>query len=404
MGYFVNNHEVTFEEIKENEGYRKAIEEENIEFDILITALINRDYSTLDYILDETVNEKPDIMEPILYSVKKEYGTYQVYKYYGESLQQDTYLAAEIIREEPEIFENTLASENPNFVLEMAEIEPKVVTVMSEYLKSNIEFSEELCELNNKEVTKYVVKECEMPEILINNPSLAENRMFMIEAVKQDPTTLEYASDELKNDYKFIKEVSKNKETIAYIVENTYNFGEKGLLGAKESLVEISSDEAISGFEEEKKKISKQIDEKIENNENNNELEELLKRNKQLERHAKFFERIKNGEIDPVRAAKMIDRVCVNLDESYREEIKQILKLDEAIIEKQKENKDKEDSNKKEGIEIKLENIENITETASLEGVKKETQSIREEVKNNRKTRENQIGEDINDKSNDERA
>lgn len=405
MRYFERNKGLTFKELEEKQEYREAIEKEGIEFNNLLEILKNRDFKALKLTLSNDINEKNEIMEPLLYSVKEEYGTYEIYKCYGEKLQRNRDLVTEIISEEPNIFENTPVSNDQQFILEMAEVAPNIVLHMSPLLKENTEFTKELCELNNKEITINVAKECKMPETIINTPDLAENKIFMSEIITDNPQALEYVSENLKNDYDFMKEVAKSKETIDYVVKNIEDFGENGLSATKDALVEISSDEAISGFEEEQEKVKKQIEEKMNDNGdtqldgNNVELEELLRRDKQLKRHARFFERIKNGEIDPVRAAKLMDKICVNLDANYREEIKKLLKLDEAILEKQKESKDKEDPTKQEEI-IDSSKVEEITGNASFVGIEEETEGIREGItfdRNNLETRNDNVGEITNE-------
>lgn len=390
MRYFENARTVIFENLDnliDKDGRRVYSEE-------LLQNIKSGDFNYLNTI-DSHYKNDIFFMEPLLYAVKNsEYNTYAIYKYYGEELQEDINIAAEIVKEEPELIEGTSASNSEAFILEMAKVNPEVILYMSESLKENTEFAEQLCDLNNEDITMYVAKECTMPNAIIENPSLGENKSFMIEAAKEDPKVLEYASDEFKDDYKFMREVSKNKETIDYVIEHIEDFGEKGLSGTKDALVEISSDEAICGFEEEQKNVKKQIEEKADDN---TELEGLLKRDKQLQRHIKFFEKIKNGEVDSVRAAKLIDKICVNLDEKYKEEIKQVLKLDEAIIEKQKLNENKDIQEEK----IGLENIERKTESASLEGIKEETHSIRKGIEEERTSG---MGENINEQSNDERV
>ena len=304
----------------------------------LLEKLETGDFSELDKLTADDRNNR-EIMEPLLYAVKNEpeLNTYIVYKYYGDALQRDILrdnreLAVNIVREEPELMEGTPISRNPQFILENVQNNPKIIRYMDSYLKTNEQFINTLNKNENLEITSEILRAGMIVEIL-NNPELSNDKEFMSNAIKENGSIIEFASDELKNDYEFMKEnCSNNKEVINYVSEHTQEFGKEGLSATKDALVEVSSDEAISGFEEEKATIKEKIIENGEKEESN--LEDLLKRNKQLERHIKFFNRIKNGEIDPVRAAKLIDKVCVNLDESYRNEIKQLLKIDDAIIEK----------------------------------------------------------------------
>lgn len=382
MQYFSDNKRVNFNILRQSGIYSE----------VLIDEIKQGNYNVLEELIDDKYREDKDFMEPILYAVRNEYNTYSVYKYYGKKLQEDINLAKEIIKEEPELIYDTSVSDNKQFILEIVEINPEIIQHISQSLKEDSVFIESLCELENKEVMIHVAKECKIPETIIDNPNLAENKIFMGEIIKENPETLEYASDDLKDDYEFMKEVSKDKETIEYVVEHTHDFGEEGLTGTKEALIELSSNEAILGFEEEQESLKKQID----SDNKEEKLEELLKRDKQLQRHIKFFEKIKNGEVDPIRAAKLIDKFCVNLNENYKKEIKQMLKLDEAILEKQKENILSEEQEKK----INNSDVEEITKDASLEGIKEETEIIRREItneRNNLEQRTNDVGEKTNE-------
>lgn len=401
MGYFSDNTSVNFSMLKESGVYSSDLLEE----------LKNGNYEMMKFMTDVTQRKDRDFMEPLLYAVKNEYATYEVYKYYGENLQEDIELAKKIVVREPELIRESPISYNKQFILEAVEINPKVVMHMSSILKEDGEFVEELCELRDPEIIKYAAKECKMPEVIGENPKLSRDPVFMKEVIKQDVNNFAYLPEEFKNNHGFMKDLCKgNKEVIKYISENTDGFGKEGLIGTKEALVDISTEEAVAGFDEEQRELKEKIE--IARETEDDRLEELLKRDKQLERHKKFFERIKNGEVDPVRAAKMIDKYCSNLDEGVREELKQLLKIDEAIVERQKEEeKDKEGTvePKEEGkvvpeskeVAIQPGDIEVKTEGATLEGIGEETRGIREGITIERNS--NEIGEQTND-DNDERT
>lgn len=368
MSNFSNNRGVRFIELRKSGIYSQA----------LIDDLQNGNYESLAKIVDSSQRGNMDFMEPILYAVKNEHGTYRVYKYYGESLQNNMELARNIIKEEPELIENTPISSNPEYVLELSTINPKVVQYMSQSLKSNSDFAERLCKSEDKEVIKYVVKECKMPDIIKENLLLAGNVVFMKEAIKEDAGLLKYADNDLKNNYEFIKEISSsNKKVIEYVSDNTEEFGKEALTATKESLVDISSEEAISGFKEEKEKIEKEIELDLKDD---TEKQQLIRRQKQLKRHIRLFERIKNGEVDPVRAAKLINNICLNLDEEYKKEVEQLLRIDNAILDKQKETNEKEnDFDKVQRLsnadkeKIGIKKIEEITDKQNLSSIRGET-------------------------------
>ena len=376
MDNFSNNRSVKLVELRGSGIYSQE----------LIDELQNGNYEVLARTVESNQRRDISFMEPILYAVKNEHGTYKVYKYYGENLQNNIELARDIIKSEPELIEDTPVSNNLEFVLESAKINPKVVQYMSPTLKSNSDFAEQLCELQDKEVIGYVVKECKMPDVIKENILLAGNIVFMKEAVKEDVTLLKYANDDLKNYYEFIKEISSdNKEVIGYVSDNTEEFGTEALTATKESLVGISSEEAISGFKEEEEKIGKELDSK-----DDTEKEKIVRRQKQLQRHIRLFERIKSGEIDPVRAAKLMDKLCKNLDEEYKKEIEQLLKIDKAILDRHKENQEKEGTpEKSQGITNT--DVEKIVKGVELVGYRQEVSVTIDEVKSMENTSQEAI-------------
>ena len=82
-----------------------------------------------------------------------------------------------------------------------------------------------------------------------------------------------------------------------------------------------------------------------------------------------------------------------NLDENYRAEIKRILKVDEAIAEKQKANEEK-DGKKADG-EITPEDIEKATDEARLPSVEKEITETKELIEEEKKGRQQHTKEEI---------
>ena len=376
MSNFSNNRSVKFIELRESGKYSKS----------LIEGLEYGNYEILAKTLESNQRANADFMEPILYAVKNEHGTYEVYKYYGENLQNNIELARDIVKQEPELIEDTPISNNPEYVLELSTVNPKIVKYMSPTLKTNSAFAEKLCESENKEVIQQVVKECKMPDVLKESLVLEGSLTFMKEAVKEDASLLKYAENNLKNDYEFIKEISSNnKEVIQYVSDNTEEFGKEALIATKESLVDISSEEAIFWFKDEKEKIGKELDSK-----DNSEKEKIVRRQKQLQRHIKLFERIKSGEIDPVRAAKLINKCCVNIDEEYKKEIEQLLKIDKAILDRENEHHEEvQKTTNRDEDRVSIEKIEMIINEQELSDIQRETNVTGELFK--AKTQEEEI-------------
>jgi len=54
----------------------------------------------------------------------------------------------------------------------------------------------------------------------------------------------------------------------------------------------------------------------------------------------KLLDRIKNGEVKPERAIRLINSLCKDMDEEYKKELMKYIKIDDAVIDKQKEEKE----------------------------------------------------------------
>ena len=371
--YFSNSRTVIFEDLKKaitEDGKRLYSEE-------LVQKIQSGDFNYLNDI-DVLYRNNKNFMEPLLYAVRNsEFGTYEIYKYYGEDLQkEDLTIAAEIAINEPKVLEKTELTNNDTTVLYLIKYNPEIAIYISDDLKNDGEFIEKLCETGNKEAINYVVKDCNVSEVLADNPNLANNVNFMREAIKENANVLEITSEELKNNYKFMQEACMiNKESINYVVEHTEEFGKDGLNAAKVVLVDNTTNKAEDEFKAELENLKnkeanleeKENDEQPQNREE--EKKQAAIKERQLRNSIKFIEKIKNGEVNQERAIRLINSICHNLGEEYREELTKYIKLDDAILEKQKEEKT-------ENSILEPKNIEEKVSTARLPEVEKEVQII----------------------------
>ena len=267
MVYFENNRLVDFEDLKQVVDEKgKRIYSEN-----LIQQLEGGNLNALHTINVSDRNNRY-FMEPLLFAVKNsEFSTYEVYKYYGEELQKsDLTIATEIVMNEPEVLEDTSITDNSNLVLHFAKINPEIILYISEDLKNDGEFIEELCEIGNKEAIMYAVRECNVSTVLQDNPELASNSVFMKEAIKEDATLIAKVPDELKNNSDFIRETSKeNYKVVGYIINNKDEFGLEAIKGAKDTTREVTTEhsmqiinkEAINSDDIRYKKVSEKVKE-----------------------------------------------------------------------------------------------------------------------------------------------
>jgi len=371
-------------ELKDAEGKR-------IYSDVLIE---NMKIKKIKYLknLDITLKKDPFFMTQLLFAVKNSIGTYEVYQHFGVSLQKDTEIASVIVDEQPEVIEGTEVSFDGAMMLKLAQINPKSILYMAEGLKNNGKFIQELCEIEG--TAQYAVQICNdnIFEVIQENPNLLLNPEFMVESVKEDPMLMAVVSEEFKNNYKFIKEASmKNREVIDYIADHTEEFGKEGLKAAKEVLTENTSCKAIDEFQTELEKVQEEI-EIMESKEgfdkDGKEYKDLLLRKRHAEHGIKFMDRIRNME-DPRRALELIDRLCVGKSEEYKQDLVKYFKLDDAVIAKEKEEKNKNNNYTSKDIEM-------VAGDKKLSDIQKEPDAVR--VQMEEQTKESHENEQETDK------
>lgn len=365
----------------------------------VIEAVQRQDYLSLKNLLSYEDRENKDVMMPILYAVKNKFNTYLVFKILGRNLQSNTSLAFEVIRKEPELIKHTPLCEDKDFILDSASINPEVLKYMSPELEKDDNFVISLYKKNNEEITRYLSQNHSIETLIMQDKSLLNDKVFMQVAIISNAEILKYVSDDLKNNKLFIEVACRNNyDVIEYIVNNTKEFEKEGLEVAKDVLIDISATSAIKDFSDESKKIKGLIENKSNNldevsNKDSVNFEDLLKRDKQLQRHIKLFERIQNGEVDSVRAARLINSVCKNISPEYKKKILSILKLDEEILRKEEKSK--------EGFrEVKLEEIKDATSGLRLSQVEKATKDTKKRLIENIE-KENEFGrtsQDIGEK------
>ena len=437
MQYFSNNRIVNFKDLRKSGIYSN----------ILLDELEQGNYKFLKELLSETDRGNRNIMEPILYAVRNEHNTYQIYTYYAKVLQENKDLAKEIVRYEPELIYNTSVSNNRQFILEMVNINPEVVKYMSKTLKEDTEFIEDLCEINNKEVMLNVAKECDISELVKNNPELLSNKEFMIGAVISDSNYIEHIDESLKNDYGFIRATSKeNYEVVEHIVQNTEKFGLEAIKGAKDTTREITIDDYMKIIDEMSENSDdsryKMVKEKIMKNgaddprairwitamvaQSDNVSPDMLK--KVLDYSVLEMSKIKkdltedgNEKISKDNALELVAPHILNtlrrkaieqgleIDEELEKKIKEYEEFYkeymEKIREKKKENlknSKEQDSEEQNSKNIALKDIEKVTEGANLQYVKEETEVIRKEIKRDNISKADVTIEDIGEKTNED--
>ena len=323
------------------------------------------------YEIDAEKRNNKYFMEPLLYAVKHNSGlsSYEVYKYYGEELQKsDLEIATEIVINEPDVFKDTAIADDPQLVLYLAQINPKVVLYMSEDLKKNGHFIAELCETGNREAIAYAAKECDISAVLKDNPELANNPEFIKEACKADD------------------------KVIDYVAKHTYEFGTEALAATQEVLRENFNIKVTEECREESIRLHEQIEQQKE--EGKEPDYKLIAKATRIEGRPEMLdtrlEGLRRGDPKAIRYAERMLKYCKGMNEKDRQMLEQSLEIGIAIAGRQKE-ETKEEQDKK----ISPQEIERLAENSKLSEIQAEPAAIREQITLEREqTKENQeIGE-----------
>lgn len=302
MKKFSNNRIITIKDLEESGMYEQS----------LLKALTIGDFRELSALPIEKRADR-DYMEPILFAVKNELNTFEVYKYYAENLQDNVELASEIVLTEPNLIDGTPISRNKQFIVENIEVSPELIRYMSPALKSDPNLIQKLSNIDNPEVKEEIAKNCEIALAIANNPKLSNDKDFMSSAMDKDVKFLEYASDDLKNDKEFLKEKSsQNEKVIDYVVDNIQEFGPEGIKGVRESSRNFTLEDCIN-----------LIDEMAQNSED--------------ERYAKVKNKIQERGIDDIHTVRWVTAMAAQRDDINPESVKKILNYSMLTMEKTKQ-------------------------------------------------------------------
>ena len=299
MRNFENNKIVRFADLVNSGMYKKT----------LIHDLETHDFKVLAQ-LDVQQKADKDFMEPILYAIKNEYDTYVAYKYYGPSLQNNMELAKKIIKVEPELIKDTPISDNKQFIMEAATINSKVIKYMSQELKNDMEIITELYKLNDAAVLRGLVEEPDMLSLVLTDEKFCNDRVFMDMAIEKNVSVLRFASEELKNDYEFIKEQSsKNEEVIEQVIHNANEFGLEGIKATRDTSREFTIEDGMKIIDE----MSASSDDK---------------------RYQKVKDKIKERGVDDVHAVRWITAMVAQGDNIDPKLVKKVLNYSVLNMEK----------------------------------------------------------------------
>lgn len=293
----MGNSKIQFEDLLKNKKYDSK----------LINNLQAGNFKILaEYSYDTRANI--DFIEPILWAVKNRFNTYIVYKYYSQNLKNNFNLGKKIAKGEPQLLKDSPLMDNKRFILQTININPEIVKYVSPNLMKDESFKKELfLETGDKSLVSELSSQVKISNIIAG--LIVTNDMDIDE----------------------FKETCKNsKEAIEYVAANTDKFSKEKLEIAKDIVIENGCEEAIKDFKAKSSEVKEEMSKGKENQ------EELLKKEKQIQRHIKTVDKwLKEGEnLDKI--ARRIQRYCKQIETEYMTIIEEYIIIDEAITERQK--------------------------------------------------------------------
>ena len=220
----------------------------------LLEALTQGDIWILDDLTDGQKNDR-HFMLPILYSVKNDLDTYEVYRYCGEDIQSDEELTLEVIKEEPHWIEGTPLSRNPRFIKDNLAMQPELIQYVSpevkvEVIENNI--SAERVSVMNYGINNTFSQEIlEIVNTLRDTPELTKDSAYMENAIIMEASLLNFASQELKNNSEFmLKVATNNPKVIEHVVKDVTNFSLESVSVVRKVSKDFTTDEGLAIIEE----------------------------------------------------------------------------------------------------------------------------------------------------------
>lgn len=220
----------------------------------LLESLTQGDIWVLNDLTDGEKNDG-DFMLPLLYAVKNDLDTYEVYKYCGENIQSDKNLTIEIIKNEPKLFEGTPLSKDAKFIIDNLSGYPEIIQYVSPEVKKEVTenaISAAKNPINNIGMNaKFPPEILQIVDALNNTPELAGDSEYMENAITKEASLLNFASQELKNNSDFMRKVSKNNpKVIGQVVKDISKFSLESVSAVRDVSKEFTIEDSLAVIEE----------------------------------------------------------------------------------------------------------------------------------------------------------
>ena len=215
----------------------------------LIEALRNKNFKELNSLGDK-LNDF-NFMQPLIYAYESEMGTYELFLHSGPVVQKE--MAVEVFQKEPSLILETDLVNDKQFIESKLKECPQILEYIPEEIKNDAQVSRKIEELRMEEEGPDLTSLLEPSLIdiltgqLDENPDLGSDEEFMTGAIQSDPSFIELAAKELKENFDFMREQSRgNQEVIDLVAQKADEFNLDAISAVRESSRELTLDDCMN--------------------------------------------------------------------------------------------------------------------------------------------------------------
>lgn len=212
----------------------------------LIDGLKSGDLSVLGSI-GEKINNL-EFMQSLIYAYKNDKDNYDLFLEAGPAVQRA--MAVEVFSDNPELILETDFVDDKEFIKANLRMCPEIIPFIAEDVRSDPHVVEIIEDIKVTTLEGHAIADPEkstfFTERIESEPSLRQDAEFMTEAIQNDPTFLELAAQELKENFDFMREQSRgNEAVIDIVVSKADEFNFDAIQAVRESSRELTINDCM---------------------------------------------------------------------------------------------------------------------------------------------------------------
>lgn len=228
---------ITLDSLRDDPKYSKELIEGLKVGDLSVLGAIGPKLNSLDF------------MQSLIYAYKEDKDNYDLFLEAGPAVQRA--MAVEVFSDNPELILETDFVDDKEFIKANLRMCPEIIPFIAEEIRSDPHVVEIIEDIKVTTLEGRAIADPEKSifytERIESEPSLRGDSEFMAEAIQNDPSFLELAAKELKENFDFMREQSKgNQKVIDVVVNHTDDFNFDAIRAVRESSRELTIDDCMA--------------------------------------------------------------------------------------------------------------------------------------------------------------